>query len=189
LIKRMFDGSDRHGGSTGSAALRGLLASAMLGAAIMVSASARAEEPKGCDGFKWSLKHEAELLQAPARPVVASGADAAVDGKAYDLKLVDFEHAGLPTPPERKPKMTPSMAGFVRYAAPTAGAYQVTISQAAWIDVVQDGHMIKPSAFSGAQDCPGVRKSIRLTLAATPFTIQISGMPEASIGLVVAPIP
>ena len=150
--------------------------------------TAQADEPKGCGAFKWPLEREAGLLQAPNLPAV-SGDAATADGKAYALKLVELTEAHLPMAPERKPKSNPSTAGFATFAAPTAGAYQVAVSQAAWIDVVQDGHYVKPSAFSGATDCPGVRKSIRVDLAATPFTLQISGTSAASIGLIVEPTP
>ena len=158
--------------------------------ALTMAGNARAEEPKGCDGFKWPLKHEADLLQALGKPSLASGATLKVDGQAIDLKLVDFDTAALPVVPERAPKAKPSMAGFVHYESPpAAGAYQITLSQGAWIDIVQDGKFIKPTAFSGATDCPGVRKSVRLTLAGGPFTIQISGTQASSIGIVLAPIP
>ena len=158
-------------------------------AAILASSfqTARADEPKGCDAFKWPLHQEAALLLAPNLPPMPP--DGAADGKAYALKLVEFTEAHLPMAPERKPKVDPSTAGFAKFAAPPAGAYQVVVSQVAWIDVVQDGHYVKPRAFSGATDCPGVRKSIRVDLSATPFTLQISGASTSSIGLVVEPIP
>ena len=162
---------------------------AIAGAVILPCQGSHAEEPKGCGAFKWPLEREASLLQVPNLPALPTDGTAGIDGKAYDLKLVDFTEAHLPMAPERKPKNNPSTAGFATFTAPTAGAYQVAISQAAWIDVVQDGHYVKPSAFSGATDCPGVRKSIRVDLAATPFTLQVSGTGTASIGLVVEPTP
>ena len=103
--------------------------------------------------------------------------------------LVDFDAAAFPKPPERSPKIKPSQAGFLSFAAPRAGAYQIMMSAPAWIDIVQNGRYIKPSAFSNATDCPGVRKSVRVTLAASPFTLQISSTPGPSIGIVIAPVP
>lgn len=162
------------------------LAAALLGTPAVVQAA----EPHGCDAFKWPLKREAALLQAKDKSVLSSGSAARIDGKAFDLTLVDLDAAKLPTPPERAPKVKPSKAGYLAFAAPpSAGAYLVTISQAAWIDVVQDGHDIKPAAFTGALDCPGVRKSIRVPLAASPFTVQISGLQAPEIGLVITPAP
>ena len=149
---------------------------------------APAEEPAGCAAFKWPLKHEADLLQASSKPALASGSSASVDGKAYDIKLTPLLEAHLPQPPGRKPKMDPSSAGFLRYGAPAAaGAVQITSSAAVWIDVLQNGQSVRPTAFSGARDCPGVRKSLRFSLAAAPFVVEISGTAEPSIGIIAAP--
>ena len=48
--------------------------------ALLVAASSvvQAEEPKGCDAFKWPLKQEAALLQAANKPA------APTDGSAKD---------------------------------------------------------------------------------------------------------
>ncbi|MDR3460758.1 MAG: hypothetical protein P4L76_00395 [Beijerinckiaceae bacterium] len=158
-------------------------------AAASLAAPARADEPKGCESFKWPVQRDAALLQAPGKPILQSGASAAIDGKAFEFKLVAFDAAALPKPPERSPKISPSQAGFLSFAAPAAGSYQITLSAAAWIDIVQNGNYIKPSAFSGATDCPGARKSVRVSLAASPFTLQISSTQGPAIGVVIAPAP
>jgi len=129
---------------------------------------------------------EAELLLRADKPQLPSGAAAKLD-HAYDLKLAPFDKAQLPTPPERMPKTSDSTAGFVTFEAPAAGSYQITLTDGAWIDIVQGGHAVKPAAFSGATDCPGVRKSIRFALAAQPFTIQISRVNVPAIGFIVEP--
>ena len=155
----------------------------------VVPTMARAAEPTGCDAFKWPLAKEAALLRAADKPAIGSGGDSAPPGQAFTLKLTGLAEAHLPTPPGRKPKMEPSTAGFVRFDAPTvAGVFEVTISQAAWIDVVQDGHTLKPSGFSGARDCPGVRKSIRFSLVPKPFAIQISGTSSRTVDVLVEPL-
>jgi hypothetical protein len=146
------------------------------------------EEPHGCDAFKWPVKADAALLHAADRPTVESGASARI-GNAVTLKLVALDAAALPMAPERAPKTKPSQAGFLRLDAPAAGAYQITISQGAWIDVIQNGHYIKPTAFSGALDCPDVRKSLRVTLSASPLTLQVSGTEANAIGIAVLQAP
>ncbi len=156
---------------------------------LLLTTALRAEEPKGCDAFKWSLKQEAAQLAAAGRQAAPTDGSALTNATAYELKLSPLAEAKLPQPPEHKPKMDPSMAGFVRFAAPpVAGAYQIAISQAAWIDVVQDGRYVRPSAFSGATDCPGVRKSIRFDLAPKPFAVQISGTTASSVAMLVEPV-
>lgn len=163
---------------------RAALAAALL--LLAASANANATEPKGCAAFKWPLDREAAKLQAADKPADGS---AKADGTAYTLALVPLDDAHLALPPERKPKMSPSTAGQVPFAAPAAaGAYQIAVSLAAWIDIVQDGGYVRPTAFSGATDCPGVRKSIRFDLAAKPFTVQISGTAAPATALLVEPV-
>ena len=41
--------------------------------------------------------------------------------------------------------------------------------------MVQDGHALKPKAFSGATDCDGIRKTMKYEISASPFVLQISG--------------
>jgi len=53
--------------------------------------------------------------------------------------------------------------------------------------VVQDGHFLKPKAFSGATDCDGIRKTMKYELAASPFVLQVSGTKEDSISIAILP--
>ena len=152
--------------------------------------SQAANELAGCDGFKWPIATEATLLQATGKPRIESGGPAPLIGKAFTLALVSFRDAHLLVPPERTPRMDPSEAGFVRFDAPTnTGSFEITISPAAWIDVLQDGHIIKASAFSGARDCPGARKSVRFQLAPRPFVVQVSGTTDTGLNILVEPTP
>ena len=90
--------------------------------------------------------------------------------------------------PERAPKASPSYAGAVKLDAPAAaGTFKVSLSGAGWIDVVQDGRFLKPVAFSGAPDCPGLRRSVKFPLAAKPLTIQLSDVKSPDISLIVSP--
>lgn len=67
------------------------------------------------------------------------------------LSLAAPAEAKLPTPPERVPE-DGTFAGFAGFkAAPKAGVYTISLSAGAWIDVVQDGHFLKPKGFSGAK--------------------------------------
>jgi hypothetical protein len=78
-------------------------------------------------------------------------------------------------------------AGFVQVSAPPKAAiYKITLSSESWIDVVQNGHAVKSSGFSGAVGCEGIRKSVKFDLAAQPFTLQLSGAPANTIRIVVS---
>jgi hypothetical protein len=113
-----------------------------------------AEEPSGCDKFKWPIEHERAALTAPDRVNLASGAElAAVPATAMTFALVTPAEARLPTPPERAPK-DGTFAGFASFKTVSKpGIYTISLSTGAWIDVVQDGHALKPRGFSGATDC------------------------------------
>jgi hypothetical protein len=147
-----------------------------------------AEEPSGCDKFKWNIEHARALLTAPDRTKLNSGSElAAMPAKAVTLALVSPADAKLPTPPERAPK-DGTLAGFARItSAPKAGSYTVSLSNGAWVDVVQDGHFLKPVAFSGATDCEGIRKTMKYDLSASPLVLQISGTRENSLSIAILP--
>ncbi len=147
-----------------------------------------AQEPVGCDKFKWPIEAERALLTAPAIAQVTSGGALAAPPVAANVALTPFAQTKLPLPPERAPKAPDTFAGFVRLAAPPRpGTYKVTLAAEGWIDLVQDGRLVKSQAFSGATGCDGVRKSVKFELAAQPFTIQFSGMRANAIRLAVTP--
>jgi hypothetical protein len=62
------------------------------------------------------------------------------------------------------------------FRQPSTGTYQVTLSDEAWIDVIQDGKFLRSIGSSGRSDCPGVRKSVRFELKPEPFVLQLSGV-------------
>ena len=162
---------------------------ALLIALVLLAAPARAaEEPSGCDKFKWPIAREQAALTAPDRAEMPSGSElAAMPATAFALTLLAPAEASLPTPPERAPK-DGTLAGFARFAsAPKAGLYTVSLSAGAWVDVVQDGHFLKPKAFSGATDCEGIRKTMKYELADSPFVLQVSGTAEKAISIAILP--
>ena len=106
---------------------------------------------------------------------------------AVILGLVAPAAAKLPTPPERAPK-DDTFAGFTSFkTAPKAGVYTISLSAGAWVDVVQDGHFLKPKAFSGATDCDGIRKTMKYELSSSPFVLQVSGSKDNSISIAILP--
>ncbi len=147
-----------------------------------------AEEPSGCDKFKWNIDHERAALTAPDRVKLVSGGElAALPATGMTLGLRPPAEARLPMPPERAPKEG-TFAGFTSFQAPPrAGIYTVSLSTGGWVDVVQDGHALKPKAFSGATDCDGIRKTMKYEFSASPFVLQVSGTPENSISIAILP--
>jgi hypothetical protein len=147
-----------------------------------------AEEPSGCDKFKWPIERERAALTAPDRPKLASGGElAAVPSTGMTLTLRPPGEAKLPSPPERAPKEG-TFAGFASFKnAPKAGLYTISLSAGGWVDVVQDGHFLKPRGFSGATDCEGIRKTMKYEISQNPFVLQVSGTKEDSISIAILP--
>jgi hypothetical protein len=147
--------------------------------------AASAEEPAGCDKFKWPIQQEQTALAASDRPTVAAdGALAA--GAAVMALLAPVETIHFALAPDRPPAPN-SFAAVLKLAAPSAGVYTVSLSAGAWIDVIQDGVALKPTAYSGARECPHIRKSLKYQLAPKETVIQISNSAESEIALVVLP--
>jgi hypothetical protein len=153
-----------------------------------MAGSAFAQEPVGCDKFKWPLDKERATLNGTDLPKVASG-----DRVTFPIPfgatvaLVPFADAKLPAPPERVPKSPDTFAGYFDAPAPKQpGSYKITLSAEGWIDVTQSGNTVKSTAFSGALGCEGIRKSVKFDLATAPFTIELSGIKADSIKLVIS---
>jgi hypothetical protein len=156
---------------------------------LAASAPAFAAEPSGCDKFAWPIAHEQQLLAAAQ----SADATATLDrdaGTAVRIALVPFGQAKLAMPPERKPKDASSYAGTIAFkGSAAAAAFYVTLSEGAWIDLVQDGHYLKPIAFTGATGCPNVRKSVKFEIGPSPFTLQLSSVSANAIAVVLTPAP
>ena len=161
-----------------------LLALVLFGAAPAWAA----EEPSGCDKFKWPIERERAALTAPDRAKLVSGGElVALPATGITLALVAPADARLPTTPERAPKEG-TFAGFASIkTAPKAGLYTVSLSSGGWVDVMQDGHFLKPKAYSGATDCDGIRKTIKYELSASPVVLQVSGTRDNSISIAILP--
>jgi hypothetical protein len=147
-----------------------------------------AEEPSGCDKFKWNIDHARAALTAPDRVKLNSGSElAALPANGVTIALVAPADAKLPTPPERAPK-DGTFAGFTKLTSPPkAGMYTISLSSGAWIDVVQDGHFLKPKEFSGATDCDGIRKTMKYEISESPLVLQVSGARENSLSIAILP--
>src|SRR5258705_6339488 len=161
-----------------------LVAWLLLGTASALAA----EDPSGCDKFKWPIEGERAALTAPDRARLMSGTElAALPASGMTLALVAPGDAKLPSPPERAPKEG-TFAGFASFkGAPKAGLYTISLSADVWVDVVQDGRFLRPKGFSDATDCDGIRKTLKFELSAKPFVLQISGTKENSISIAILP--
>jgi hypothetical protein len=156
-------------------------------ALIAAPGLAQAQEGSGCAGFRWPLDRERAALIRADKPSLPNGGALAYD-VAMTLKLQPLSAAGLPKAPERAPKSPSAFAGHFVLAAPAKpGVYRVTISSEGWIDVLDGGAFLHPTAFTGARECDGARKSVKFNLPARPLAVQFSGIPGDQISVIVSP--
>lgn len=130
------------------------------------------------------------LLAAADKPNVKAGETLPTTPKGAFVMILqpntEATLAAFALPPERKPKAERWFGGIVRLpAVDKPGIYQVTLSEEAWMDVVQDGRYAHTVGHTGRGDCPGLRKSVRLELSAAPFVLQISGVTSDSIAVAI----
>ncbi len=154
-------------------------------AALTVS-PAFAQEPVGCDKFKWPVDRETAALRSADLTAVASGSDIAALPFAAKVSLKPPKDAALPTLPERATK-DGTFAGYLSSKNIPAGLYSISLSEGAWLDVVQNGRFLKATSFSGVQGCDGIRKVVKFELTGAPFTLQISGVNSDAIAVAVMP--
>ncbi len=137
-----------------------------------------------CDHFKWSVADDVAAFKASPAPLPAEGGRAEA-GKAYLLALnADVK---FPVEPQRAPKPG-TFGAVVTVANLAAGTYKATLSKEAWIDVVENGGIVRSSGFSGQTDCPAVRKTVRFQLAAGSALVQISNAKDGETMFAISPL-
>ncbi len=155
-------------------------AAAFLFAVFFLTGSASAD----CGNFKWSVGQELGWFRSAPSPV-ASGESVPLEDRAYRLALRPTRDVQFVQPPGR-PETPGAFAEIVKVeGVDPPGAYQIALSEEAWIDVVQDGARLKALDFSGQKDCPFVRKTVRFQLEKGPAVIQISNSARDSLTLAV----
>lgn len=167
-----------------------MLRSGMFAVALVaLLAPARAADD-GCEKFAWSLARERAAFAAPDKTIVAAGETlTALPAGAVLVRLQPAAQASFVMPPERKPRIERWHGGIVRLPAPAKpGIYQLTLSEDAWIDVIQNDRFARSVGSTGRSDCPGVRKSLRLDLDAAPLVLQLSGVAPDAILLALGPV-
>ena len=144
----------------------------------------------GCEKFAWSLARERAAFAAADKTTVPAGETlAALPAGALVIRLQPAAQAAFEMPPERKPRTEQWHGGMVRLPAlPKPGIYQITLSDDAWIDVIQNGRYARSVGSAGRSDCPGVRKRERLDLDAAPVVLEVSGVAADTIAITIGPV-
>ena len=160
----------------------------VVAAALFAAPCAIAQTAEACAQFKWQMSRELQAFGSQL-PVIKSGGQYPGVMAGVTVALEPQSGVTYPQPPARAPKSNPAY-GAVLPAPPIAeaGAYQITLSEDAWVDLVQNGTRLRSTAFSGKTGCPGVRKSVRFQLAAGSLSIEISDSPVQRLNLDLLPV-
>ena len=130
------------------------------------------------------MSREQTAFAANSVPALAVGGPIPGVMEAVALQLGEQSGASFPVPPSHQPKGSKPMAGVFPLAPiAVAGTYQFTLSDEAWIDLVQGGKVLKQVGFTAAKGCDGVRKSVRFKLQQGPATVMISDSAASTVKL------
>jgi hypothetical protein len=150
-----------------------------------VSPTARADEAGACEGFAWPLDTERSAFANATIREVESGAKlSAADAQAFLLKLKPEADVQLVAPASgmSKAQAASPHAGVVTVEGGTgARTVQVTISDEAWIDVIQNGAVLTSTAHTGKKGCAELRKSVQFKVGPGDFSVQLTGAPSAAV--------
>jgi hypothetical protein len=157
---------------------------------IVAASAANAQTAVPCEQFGWPVTRERALFAAATLPTVGSGETIKLAStQAVRLKLKRLDEVQFTRAPERRPKNPESFAGLLEAdSIQQPGLYQVTLSQEAWVDVIQNDAFVKSTAHSGKRGCAEVRKSVRFELGKGPAVIQISGVDADTIDFAILPV-
>ena len=157
---------------------------------VIALASPAIAQQSGCAGFKWPIDREQAAFAGSSLPTINSGTQIPGVMEGVNLRLARQDSLTFDVAPTHKPRNTPAFGGiFGMVPIQVAGAYQVTLSDGAWIDVVQNGKALQQTGFTDSHDCPTVRKSVRFNLAAGPVTILVTDAAKDTLKLDVLPPP
>lgn len=154
--------------------------------ALMAAATPAFAADAVCSKLAWPLDKERALLNGTVNAFASGATRKAMPERAISILLNPGDKAALPVA-SAKPADPKKFGGFVILPVTTAGDYLISLSAEGWIDAVQDGAALTSTAHTGDENCPGLRKSVRFTLAAKPLTLEISNAPSAHIEIAITP--
>ena len=155
--------------------------------ACALSAPAMAQE---CAGFKFDVSRELQLLSATHESMAAASSASAltqvVEGHVYKMTLPSQANVQLAAQPEKLTVDEGSYAGMVAFTPAKDGNLRVSLSRAAWVDVLVDNEPLISTSHSGSQNCKTLRKVVQFDVkAGQPLVLQLSGATDATVRLLV----
>ena len=169
---------------------------AILAAALLVSASAMAQEMREA-----APKCEAMVAPPPALAGWTEKNDVAAatkaDGLAQAALTIDkgamvalhpTREVSYVTQPD-KPGGSVAHGGLLSVTVGAAGTYQVNLSSGAWIDLLQDGKAVLSTAHAPGPACTGIRKTVQFPLQPGRYVLQLSANATPDIQVMVSRVP
>lgn len=116
------------------------------------------------------------------------GASAAklVLGQSAEARLTTGAEVIFPVAPQKTPAGE-TYAGLFELNIPVAGTYRLSLSEAAWVDVVENGVLIDSGAHAHGPPCSTLRKMVDFPLKAGRHIVEIAGAPKPAIVIMAAP--
>lgn len=149
-----------------------------------------AEDP--CGEFAWEIRHERQLFSQPPTELAAgksnTTAAAVIPDRLYELRLAPWAQVSFPVPPLGHHSTSEgSYAGIAQLRLPAAGTWRISLSEPAWVDIVNDRTVVQPKDFQGRRGCSTPHKILRYELpAGGALTLQLSGARGEVVRVVVS---
>ena len=154
-----------------------------------LSSSLAAAEQPGCSGFNWPLDTELTWMARSDDVALESGGEiSAPPAKAITLSLQPAKSVTMPVVPGIKKQAVgaDTFSGwFTLRGVEKPGLYQISLSDGAWVDVAQNGALMRSNAFTGRKECTAIHKSVRFEIGSGPVTVQISAAPGQKVRLAI----
>lgn len=144
----------------------------------------------GCRGFRFDVSNELKTMTGTPASIAGgssvSGAPELRIGQLYAASLSPQGKVQFAAPVGKQTVDDGSYAGVFRFKAGPTQTVRVTLSEAAWIDVVHGGRMLESVRHTGAHDCAPLRKTVEFSVEPnSTLVLQISGGTESKIQLAV----
>jgi len=119
----------------------------------------------------------------PARHLAARTPNmkfALATGTSNEIGLLPANNVKLVVKGER-PARSGSTAGLAALDVAKAGKLDVILSNAAYVDLVRDGRILKSTGHTDLKTCPGLRKSVNFDVVPGRYIVQLTNAPEKSV--------
>jgi hypothetical protein len=159
-------------------------------ASLLATTAAGAHSPEGCATYTWDLAREFAALDTPPVVVDTRVLDRPLPvlelGKHYLATLQPQAAARMSVAPEKARKTEKPMAGAIAFRSGKAGRYRIALTSRHWVDVLDEGKLIRSLGHEGRGGCARLHKVVEFELPADrPLAIQLTGADAATVGIVV----